>query len=178
MDKSKSSTASSATCAEYSANVFSVVSKQAITSATVETSSEDFRARPRRIVQDFLLVWLDANIDEGKEDFQKSLAQLRKIFVTVEPFTDVDQCVDYLTSIDDQKIYLITSVSLGQTTVPLIHDIAQLDTIFVFCSNKDEHKFWANECSKVRGIYDSRCHSSRTFAYTDNREFLRPQLTI
>ncbi|CAF3300376.1 unnamed protein product [Rotaria socialis] len=148
MDKSKSSTASSATCAEYSANVFSAVSKQAITSATVETSSEDFRARPRRIVQNFLLVWLDANIDEGMEDSQKSLAELRKIFVTVEPFTDVDQCVDYLTSIDDQKIYLITSVSLGQTTVPLIHDIAQLDTIFVLCSNKDEHKVWANECSK------------------------------
>ncbi|CAF3599407.1 unnamed protein product [Rotaria socialis] len=155
MDKSKSPTASSAACAEYSANAFSAVSKQAITSATVETSSEDFRARPRRIVQNFLLVWLDANIDEGKEDFQKALTALRKIFVTVEPFTDVDQCVDYLTSIDDQKIYLITSASLGQTTVPLIHDIAQLDTIFVFCSNKDEHKFWAKECAKVKGIHDS-----------------------
>ncbi|CAF3341093.1 unnamed protein product [Rotaria socialis] len=155
MDKSKSSTASSATCAEYSANVFSVVSKQAITSATVETSSEDFRARPRRIVQNFLLVWLDANIDEGKEDFQKALAALRKLFVTVEPFTDVGQCVDYLTSIDDQKVYLITSASLGQMAVPLLHDIAQLDKIFVLCSNKDEHKVWANEYSKVRGIYDS-----------------------
>ncbi|CAF4879391.1 unnamed protein product, partial [Rotaria socialis] len=130
MDKSKSSTTSSATSAEYSANVFSAVSKQAITSATVEASSGDFRARPRRIVQNFLLVWLDANIDEGKEDFQKSLAQLRKIFVTVEPFTDVGQCVDYLTSIDDQKVYLITSASLGQMAVPLIHDIAQLDKIF------------------------------------------------
>ncbi|CAF3362901.1 unnamed protein product [Rotaria socialis] len=94
MDKSKSSTASSATCAEYSANVFSVVSKQAINSATVETSSEDFRARPRRIVQNFLLVWLDANIAEGMEDSQKSLAELRKIFVTVQPFTGVDQCVE------------------------------------------------------------------------------------
>ncbi|CAM2730042.1 unnamed protein product [Rotaria socialis] len=155
MDKSKSSTTSSATSAEYSAHVFSAVSKQAITSATVEASSGDFRARPRRIVQNFLLVWLDANIDEGKEDFQKSLAQLRKIFVTVEPFTDVGQCVDYLTSIDDQKVYLITSASLGQMAVPLIHDIAQLNKIFVLCSNKDEHKVWANECSKVRGIYDS-----------------------
>ncbi|CAF3300385.1 unnamed protein product [Rotaria socialis] len=152
--------------------------KQAITSATVETSSEDFRARPRRIVQNFLLVWLDANIDEGKEDFQKALAALRKLFVTVEPFTDVGQCVDYLTSIDDQKVYLITSASLGQMAVPLIHDIAQLDKIFVLCSNKDEHKVWANEYSKVRGIYDSRCHSSRTFAYTYNRKFLRPQLTV
>ncbi|CAF3342572.1 unnamed protein product [Rotaria socialis] len=148
------------------------------TNATSATSTEAFQPRPRRMVQNFLLVWLDANIDEGMEDFQKSLAELRKIFVTVEPFTDVDQCVDYLTSIDDQKIYLITSASLGQMTVPLIHDITQLDKIFVLCSNKDEHKVWANECSKVRGIYDSRCHSSRTFAFTYNRKFLRPQLNV
>ncbi|CAF5006850.1 unnamed protein product, partial [Rotaria socialis] len=148
MDKNKSSTVSNATSAEYSTNVISAASKQVITSATVETSSEDFRARPRRIVQNFLLVWLDANIDEGMEDFQKSLTELRNIIVTVEPFTDVDQCVDYLTSIDDQKIYLIISASLDQTIVPLIHDIVQLDMIFVFCSNKDDHKVWANEWSK------------------------------
>ncbi|CAF3261270.1 unnamed protein product [Rotaria socialis] len=178
MDKSKSSGASSATCAEYNENAFSAVSKQATTNATSATSTEAFQPRPRRMVQNFLLVWLDANIDEGMEDFQKSLAELRKIFVTVEPFTDVDQCVDYLTCIDDQKIYLITSASLGQMTVPLIHDITQLDKIFVLCSNKDEHKVWANECSKVRGIYDSRCHSSRTFAFTYNRKFLRPQLNV
>ncbi|CAM4897053.1 unnamed protein product [Rotaria socialis] len=150
MDKSKTSGASSATCAEYSENAFSAVSKQATTSATGATSTEAFQPRPRRMVQNFLLVWLDANIDERKEDFQKSLAELRKIFVTVEPFTDVDQCVDYLTSIDDQKIYLITSASLGQMAVPLIHDITQLDKIFVLCSNEDEHKVWANECSKVK----------------------------
>ncbi|CAF1662562.1 unnamed protein product [Rotaria magnacalcarata] len=151
MDKSKSSTASSATSAEYSTKVVSAVSKQVTTSTTVAASSEDFRARPTRTVQNFLLVWLDANIDEKKEDFQKSLTELQKIFVTIEPFTDVDQCVDYLTSIDDQKIYLITSASFGQTIVPLIRDIVQLDTIFVFCSSKDEH----NEWSKVRGIHDS-----------------------
>ncbi|CAF4587702.1 unnamed protein product, partial [Rotaria socialis] len=167
MDKSKSSRASSATCAEYSEPAFSTVSKQAITSATVETSSEDFRARPRRIVQNFLLVWLDANIDERKEDFEKSLAKLRNIAVTVEPFTDADQCVDYLTSVDDQKIYLITSASLGQMTVPLIHDITQLDKIFVLCSNKDEHKVWENECSKVTQSCD---HDAIPMSFISKRQ--------
>ncbi|CAF2035609.1 unnamed protein product, partial [Rotaria magnacalcarata] len=107
------------------------------------------------MVQNFLLVWLDANIDERKEDFQKSLTKLRNIVVTVEPFTDVDQCVDYLTSIDDQKVYLITTASTGKTIVPLIHEITQLDKIFVFYSNTDSHKAWAKEWSKVRDIYDS-----------------------
>ncbi|CAF4351663.1 unnamed protein product, partial [Rotaria magnacalcarata] len=107
------------------------------------------------------------NIDEKKEDFQKSLTELQKIFVTIEPFTDVDQCVDYLTSIDDQKIYLITSASFGQTIVPLIHDIAQLDTIFVFCSNKDEHNVWANEWSKVTQSCD---HDAISMSFISKRE--------
>ncbi|CAM4849285.1 unnamed protein product [Rotaria magnacalcarata] len=107
------------------------------------------------MVQNFLLVWLDVNIDERKVDYQKLLTKLRNIAVTVEPFTDVDQCVDYLTNIDDQKIYLITTASTGQTIVPLIHDIAQLDKIFAFCSNTDSHKAWVKEWSKVRDIYDS-----------------------
>ncbi|CAF4665188.1 unnamed protein product, partial [Rotaria socialis] len=68
MDKNKSSTASSVTSAEYSTNVVSTTSKQVTTSTTVTASSEDFRARPRRVVQNFILVWLDANIDEKKED--------------------------------------------------------------------------------------------------------------
>ncbi|CAF3667825.1 unnamed protein product, partial [Rotaria socialis] len=167
MDKNKSSTVSSATSAEYSTNVVSAASKQVTTSTTVTASSEDFRARPRRIVQNFLLVWLDVSIDEKKEDFQKSLTELRNIIVTVEPFTDVDQCVDYLISIDDQKIYLITSVSLGQTIVPLIHDIVQLDMIFVFCSNKDDHKVWANEWPKATQSCD---HNAIPMSFIPNQE--------
>ncbi|CAF3984543.1 unnamed protein product [Rotaria magnacalcarata] len=175
MDKSKSSTASSETSAEYSTKVVSAVSKQITTSTTVAASSEDFRARPRRTVQNFLLVWLDVNIDEKKEDFQKSLTELQKIFVTIEPFTDVDQCVDYLTSIDDQKIYLITSASFGQTIVPLIHDIAQLDTIFVFCSNKDEHNVWANEWSKVTQSCD---HDAIPMSFIPKREMSEADIVL
>ncbi|CAF4639228.1 unnamed protein product, partial [Rotaria magnacalcarata] len=167
MDKSKSSRASSATCAEYSANGFSAVSNQATTRATDATSTETFQPRPRRMVQNFLLVWLDANIDERKVDYQKSLTKLRNIAVTVEPFTDVDQCVDYLTSIDDQKIYLITTASIGQTTVPLIHDIAQLDKIFVFCSSTDSHKAWAKEWSKVTQSCD---HDAIPMSFIPKRE--------
>ncbi|CAF4218865.1 unnamed protein product [Rotaria magnacalcarata] len=167
MDKSKSSRASSATCAEYSENAFSAVSKQATTSATSATSTEAFQPRPRRMVQNFLLVWLDANIDERKEDYQKSLTQFRNIAVTVEPFTDVDQCVDYLTSIDDQKIYLITTASTGQTIVPLIHDITQLDKIFAFCSSTDSHKAWAKEWSKVTKSCD---HDAIPMSFIPKRE--------
>ncbi|CAF2111658.1 unnamed protein product [Rotaria magnacalcarata] len=137
---------------------------QATTNATVAASSTNFRARPRRVVQNFVLVWLDAHIDEKKEDFRNSFTELRKIVVTLETFTEVDQCIEYLKSINDQKIFLIISGSVGQTMMPLIHKMTQLDTIFVFCSNKDRHKVWAKGWPKVEGVHGSRCHSSSIFA--------------
>ncbi|CAM4936016.1 unnamed protein product [Rotaria socialis] len=128
---------------------------QATTNATAVASSTSFRARPRRVVQNFVLVWLDAHIDEKKEDFRNSFTELRKLVVTLETFTEVNSCVEYLKSISDQKIFLIVSGSFGQTMVPFIHNMTQLDTIFVFCSNKDRHKVWAKEWSKVEGVHGS-----------------------
>ncbi|CAF3495163.1 unnamed protein product [Rotaria socialis] len=157
-DKKKSGADSSVTSSGHDTKTKSTTSKQntektTTTITTAAASSTALRARRSRIVQNYLVVWLDANIDEKKEHFQKSLVELRKIVVTLDLFTDVDQCIEYLKRIDGQKIFLITSGSLGKKTVPLIHDVAQLDTIFVFCINKDLHKVWAKEWSKVKGVH-------------------------
>ena len=137
----------------------SAASKQVNTKANTTiaaASSASLQSKPERAVQNFRLVWLDANIDETKEGFKNSFTELRKIVVALETFTDAGRCIEYLKTIDDQKIFLITSGSLGQKTVPLIHNMAQLDTIFVFCSDKDRHEGWAKEWSKVEGVHDSR----------------------
>ncbi|CAF3377101.1 unnamed protein product [Rotaria sp. Silwood2] len=136
----------------------SATSKQIITTTTDTVAAASlpfFRSRTVRIVQNFLLVWLDAKIDEHKEDFKYSLTQLRNIVNTVEVFIDADQCIDYLKSIKDEKIFLIVSGKLGKKTVSLVHNMTQLDTIFVFCRNKERHKQWAKDWSKVRHISTS-----------------------
>ncbi|CAF4389268.1 unnamed protein product, partial [Rotaria sordida] len=67
----------------------------------------------RRIIQNFLLVWLDANIDESKEDFQNSLKHLRQIVASITTFTDAQQCFDFLSGITKEKAFMIVSGSLG-----------------------------------------------------------------
>jgi hypothetical protein len=37
--------------------------------------------------------------------------------------------------------------------VPLIHDVAQLHTILIFCGNKIEHEKWAESWSKTQGVF-------------------------
>jgi tetratricopeptide (TPR) repeat protein len=107
----------------------------------------------QRIVQNFLLIWMDASIDQSKKDCQNTLAQLRNIVNDVHLFTDPDQCVDFLSDIKDMNAFIIADGSLGQHTIPLMHDIPQLDSIYIFCGNKSRHEEWAKKWTKVKGVH-------------------------
>ncbi|CAF3798650.1 unnamed protein product [Rotaria sordida] len=107
----------------------------------------------RRILQNFLLIWLDANIDESKKDFKNSLKHLRHIVASITTFTDSQECVNFLSEIKKEKVFMIVSGSLGQYIVPEIHTLPQLDSIYVFCGNQLLHEEWAKTISKVKGVY-------------------------
>ncbi|CAF1421398.1 unnamed protein product [Rotaria sordida] len=107
----------------------------------------------RRIIQNFLLVWLDTNIDESKEDFQNTLKHLRRIVASITTFTDAQQCFDYLSGITKEKAFMIVSGSLGQKFVPEMEAMPQLESVYVFCSNQSYHEQWANKVPKIKGVY-------------------------
>ena len=55
-------------------------------------------------VQNFSLVWLDINIVESNDDFRNAIAKLRQIVNRIDVFTDVDQCINFLTKNENEKI--------------------------------------------------------------------------
>ncbi|CAM4861691.1 unnamed protein product [Rotaria socialis] len=131
------------------------VTTKTTTTTTVGDSPETSRARSRRIMQNFLLVWLHDNLDENNNEFQLSLTELRAIVYTLEYFSDPDQCIDYLTSIKDEKIFLIVSGKFAENVVSLIHQMPQLDTIFGFFDNNNQQQEWSKQWLKVEGIHSS-----------------------
>ncbi|CAF4202474.1 unnamed protein product [Adineta steineri] len=48
---------------------------------------------------------------------------------------------------------MIVSGSLGQHIVPCVHNMSQVDTIFIFCNNQEWHKQWAKEWPKIKGVF-------------------------
>jgi hypothetical protein len=120
--------------------------------ATNEASSTTTRAR-QRIVQNFLLVWMDAKINQSNADYQNALAQLRNVVNDVHLFTEPDQCVDFLTDIKDMNAFLIADGRLGQQIIPHMHDIPQLDAIHIFCGNKSRHEEWTKKWAKIKGVH-------------------------
>jgi hypothetical protein len=87
----------------------------------------------RRFVENCLIVWLDPDIDEDQN--QESIEQLRQIINEVHRFNQLDLCINYISDFHDERILLILSEQIGQQIVPLVHDLSQIEAIYLFCSS-------------------------------------------
>ena len=87
-------------------------------------------------VQNVLLIWLDTNIDVENEDCGNTVTQLRRVVNDINTFTDGEDCIEFIDTINDNKVCMIISGSLGQHIVPRVHNMSQVDCIFIICSDK------------------------------------------
>jgi hypothetical protein len=110
-------------------------------------------AKRLRIVQNYLLVWVDANVSTSNDDSQRTMEHLRSIVNDVTVFTQPDECVTFLQGVQLEKVLLIVSGSIGCDLVPCIHAMTQIDTVYIFCGDKSRHEEWVKEWPKVKGVY-------------------------
>jgi tetratricopeptide (TPR) repeat protein len=119
-----------------------------------KTKDAGARRRPNiRMIQNIILIWLDKNINDKKEDCHKTVSQLQNVGNTVHTYMDADQCIDFVTNIYNEKVVLIISGALCQNIVPLIHDISQLHKILIFGKNKIRYEQWAKKWSKIKDVF-------------------------
>ncbi|CAF0983593.1 unnamed protein product [Rotaria sp. Silwood1] len=123
--------------------------------ATTTSRVGELSQHVRRVIQNYVLVWFDANFDESDEDFKKSLQHLRKTVASIATFTNVQEGIVFLNAIKKEKIFMIVSGSLGQQIVPEIEAWPRLESIYVFCGNREVHEQWARKIQKVKGVHTS-----------------------
>jgi hypothetical protein len=86
------------------------------------------------MIQNFLLVWLDENIDEiNDEESHNSIINLRQVVNTINTFTNADECVDFITCINEEKIFFVVSGALSQIIVPVVESIHNVSCVYIFC---------------------------------------------
>jgi len=85
----------------------------------------------------------------NSNDYHNTITKLRQVVNTVKTFTDVDECIDFITDIKEEKILMIVSSALDQIVIPITHDIPQINTIYIFCGNEIRHEQWF----KVKGFF-------------------------
>ncbi|CAF5068272.1 unnamed protein product, partial [Rotaria sp. Silwood1] len=131
-----------------------VTSGAAATPSTTTITNANNRAaavlpRPRRRErQNSLLVWLDTDFDESKDNYKISTQHLRNILETVTTFTDIDECIDFLSDIENENVFMIISGALGQHLIPVIQECSQLTSIYVLCDNQSTYEKWTKTIPK------------------------------
>ncbi|CAF1148463.1 unnamed protein product [Didymodactylos carnosus] len=129
--------------------------------------------RNERNLEAHTVVWLDANVDKT-DDNAKTKVKLRRTINYLKTFDNLDVCLMYMSNIKTEKVFLIVSGSLGEKIVPLIQQMPQVESIYVFCSNKTHHEKWAGNYKKVTGIYteiDAICNQlGKDVARSSNNE--------
>ncbi|CAF1447003.1 unnamed protein product [Adineta ricciae] len=102
--------------------------------------------------QDVSVIWLDTHIHNSNPDYQNAITHLQHIVNDIYTFTDNDECIDFILTLTDTDVCLITSGSVGQRLVPCVHDISNIDSIFIFCDDQNRHEQWAINWCKVKSV--------------------------
>ncbi|CAF3827779.1 unnamed protein product [Adineta steineri] len=127
--------------------------KKTETASVLSKNATDSRRINMQRMQSVLLIWVDKNIDDNNADCSNTIKQLQRVVNNVNTFTDSEQCVEFIQEITNNRVCMIISGSFGEHIVPRVHDMSQVDTIFIFCKNEEFHKQWAKKCPKIKGVF-------------------------
>ncbi|CAF1626176.1 unnamed protein product [Adineta steineri] len=119
-------------------------------------------------LQNVLLVWLDSNIDETNDYYQNTITTLRRAIKDVNTYTNGDQCLEFIQTIVDKKVCMVISGSLEKHIVPRVHNMSQVDSIFIFSGNKIYHQQWIKDWPKIKGVFTDitpMCEALKKAAY-------------
>ena len=109
----------------------------------------------RRIIQEFLLISLDINLDSSKahDAFSRSIADLSDAVSSIYTFMDTDECIDFLTDVKYEKVFMIVQDDVEGNIMFLLHQIPQLSAIFILSNDKSKYKQTTKNWRKVKGIF-------------------------
>jgi len=107
------------------------------------------------VVQNFHLVWLDESLDEDNNDeCCEAVMKLRQIVNTINTFTDVDECIDFITDIEHELCIMLVSELLFKRIAFIIPEIHQITSVYIYHHDKSLSKYSSSELqSKVKGIH-------------------------
>ncbi|CAF1579396.1 unnamed protein product [Didymodactylos carnosus] len=99
------------------------------------------------------IIWLRCTTETNLNNEQE---ELRSIFYNVKMYYDSDECIDYITTVKNNKsIFLILSDSHGVAVLSFVYQLPQFHSVYIF-SYKNiycEYNEFIKNCLLIRGVY-------------------------
>lgn len=82
--------------------------------------------------------------------------QLQTIIKDIRNDTNVDECIDFITDLEHQNVLLIMEESVGMNIISRIHDIDQINGIYLYRIKKKQcSQGIRDNCPKYKGVIDT-----------------------
>ena len=123
----------------------------------------------------FRLVWLVSDTNNFGKTLQTSTALFQNVINTVNSFTDLKQCVDLITNLKDETIFLIVTEEIGQQAVRSFQNLPQVSSIYILHSGKTTEDQWCKLDKRVKGVYanvETICEALRQDVRLSNRNLM------
>ncbi|CAF2118532.1 unnamed protein product [Rotaria magnacalcarata] len=149
-----------------SSNICDVDSTSAISSSSSTLQKPNFEG--------ITLIWYDPRINTT-EDTKLTAKDLREINDCVLLYSNQVDCVNYMRSVENEKIFLITSGKVAASIIHEIEGLKQVDSIFIFCLKVKKYQDLLHKHEFIVGTY---CECSALIdAIKQSVELLHRQLT-
>ncbi|CAF0802568.1 unnamed protein product [Adineta steineri] len=151
-DHEKSSILVSGTACQVSKDL-----SKTLTNCSISTEDDKPSLLPKQVnkstnLETFSLIWLDANVHITKDNID-SQVKLREAINFLQIFDKADECEQNIKSIKNEKVVFIVSGRLGREVVPRLHNLPQLNCVYVYCFDKAGNKQWSDKYSKVNDVF-------------------------
>ena len=103
--------------------------------------------------KDVTLIWIDELANETA-DCLHTQDCLRAVVNDIQVFDSAEKSIEYIRWIAPKKsIFLIISGLLAESVLSQTHNIQQLETVYIFCLDKEKHSKLMDQYAKIRGIF-------------------------
>lgn len=125
------------------------------------SAGEKGRAWNKKLEQlqkNYLVVWLDEQLQEKNGVFQSYFDRLQKLSIGVQGFSQTKECLDAVDKLREMKISLIVTGACFREVGAKLVVLPQIQSVYILAEDdEDEPKLPADApgCGKVRGVFRS-----------------------
>lgn len=146
----------------------------------LEKTPPKFKPRqlPEKIFEDFIVVWLNPSGDNDPNT-QNTEEQLQELVNVVITYTDPDECLDFISHIKDEKIFLVVSGTIVEQFAPRVQDASQIDSIYSLSSQEEVNNIQNDNIPGLAGTFTTvplLCKQVETAIKICGHNLLKPEV--